>query len=232
MRAARAGGIPVPEVVAEGEWQGRPAVLLSWCPGRTLAEEALANPSEIPRLAGDAAQLLARLHRLTPPAVLFEPRLDWVAQADSSETALRERMRALAHGPAALLHLDYHPGNLITDRDRITGVIDWTNVLAGDRRADVARSVVLLRLGLQELAKAGDPRAPLVLDFERAFLDAYEEETGPLEEMEAFYAWSWAMTAADYAHKRGRPGLDFQESRLDFMYEQLARWKEQAGINA
>src|SRR5258708_25725736 len=36
MRAAAAGGISVPAVHAEGSWQDRPAMLLSWCAGQTV----------------------------------------------------------------------------------------------------------------------------------------------------------------------------------------------------
>src|ERR671926_263890 len=39
MQAALAGGIPVPRVHAAGTWRGRSVLLLSWLPGRTMAEE-------------------------------------------------------------------------------------------------------------------------------------------------------------------------------------------------
>src|SRR5258708_4330323 len=36
MRAAAAGGIPVPTVHVEGMWEGRPVLLLEWMTGRTM----------------------------------------------------------------------------------------------------------------------------------------------------------------------------------------------------
>jgi aminoglycoside phosphotransferase (APT) family kinase protein len=231
MRAVRAGGLPVPEVVASGAWEERPALLLSWCPGRTLAEAALADPRELAALARAAAATFARLHRLPAPAVLLEPCLDWVAQAGPGEAALQERVRALSRRPAALLHCDYHPENLLTRDGAITGVIDWTNARAGDPRADVARSIVLVRAAGLEMAAAHDPRGALVAEYERAFLEAYQEETGPLEELEAFCAWAWAMTAEDYAYKRVRPGFAFQEARLAAMQDQLSQCKRAIGLN-
>ena len=36
MTAAAAAGIPVPRVLAEGIWENRPALLLSWMPGQLL----------------------------------------------------------------------------------------------------------------------------------------------------------------------------------------------------
>src|SRR5215204_1924020 len=37
MRAAGEGGVPVPRVCAEGTGRDRAALLLSWCPGRSMA---------------------------------------------------------------------------------------------------------------------------------------------------------------------------------------------------
>jgi hygromycin-B 4-O-kinase len=72
---------------------------------------------------------------------------DWHSLFDSSflEREVYERiyrrMRDLAvHCPAdrALLHCDYHFDNVLTDGQRVTGVIDWGNACYGDRLFDVA----------------------------------------------------------------------------------------------
>src|SRR5688572_2847517 len=44
MTVARSHGLPVPEVLAQGVWQERPVVLLSWCAGKTLAAALQARP--------------------------------------------------------------------------------------------------------------------------------------------------------------------------------------------
>src|SRR5258708_36143290 len=44
LRAAAQGGIPVPRVHAQGLWQDRPALLLSWCPGRQVWAELRDQP--------------------------------------------------------------------------------------------------------------------------------------------------------------------------------------------
>ena len=36
-----------------------------------------------------------------------------------------------------LVHLDFHPGNLLVDDGRITGVVDWDGAARGDRRLDL-----------------------------------------------------------------------------------------------
>jgi aminoglycoside phosphotransferase (APT) family kinase protein len=44
----------------------------------------------------------------------------------------------------ALLHLDYHPQNVIVKGTRVTGVIDWVNAARGDRHLDAATTAVIL----------------------------------------------------------------------------------------
>src|SRR5258708_38578540 len=44
MAAARAAGLPVPEVHAAGVWQDHPALLITWLAGRTVADELRVRP--------------------------------------------------------------------------------------------------------------------------------------------------------------------------------------------
>src|SRR5438132_39917 len=75
-----------------------------------------------------------------------EPRLGREADRGGGTTAWsgagpRARSGSWGRAPgAALLHLDYHLLNVMTDRSRVTGVLDWTNARAGDPRADLART--------------------------------------------------------------------------------------------
>src|SRR5689334_4854383 len=57
MRAAAAGGVPVPGIEAEGGWQGRPALLLTWCRGRPLLDALVASPWRISRLGREFGRL-------------------------------------------------------------------------------------------------------------------------------------------------------------------------------
>src|SRR5919112_1344549 len=132
MRAAGEGGVPIPRVCAEGRWRDRAALLLSWCPGRPMAEELAARP-----------------WRAWPLGVLFG-RCQAAIYGSPSPEALRAAGRAwidwAGPGEEALVHLDYHPLNVMTDGERVTGVLDWTNARAGDPRADHARTLTILRL--------------------------------------------------------------------------------------
>ena len=47
--------------------------------------------------------------------------------------------------PPSILHLDFHPVNLMMDADQSTGVLDWGESDLGDRHADIGMTLVLLR---------------------------------------------------------------------------------------
>ncbi len=61
--------------------------------------------------------------------------------------ALR-RLRGRAHiyrsSDPSLLHMDYHPLNVMVKGVRVTGVIDWVNTDVGDRHLDAAMTAVIL----------------------------------------------------------------------------------------
>jgi hypothetical protein len=66
--------------------------------------------------------------------------LDWVHDVGRSAPDLDTG--------ADLVHLDYHPGNVLVSGNRVTGVIDWDGALRGDRHLDL----VTLRFYLCEHA--------------------------------------------------------------------------------
>ncbi len=194
MRAARAGGIPVPMVHASGVWQHRPALLLEWCAGRTVVEEAVADPARAEPLGVASGRLLARLHRVDPPdGIRGRSWLDWFAIPDPLNRALG----AVARAPT-LLHLDYHPLNLLTNDTDVTAVLDWTNARSGDPRADLARSLAILALNSDE---APVDAGPIVAAFERGLLAGYVEAAGPLEDMPLFLAWAGHGMLHDLARR-------------------------------
>ncbi len=57
---------------------------------------------------------------------------------------LRERAARFREAPASLVHMDFHPQNVIVKGMRVTGVIDWVNADHGDRHLDVATTSAIL----------------------------------------------------------------------------------------
>src|SRR5215831_3194753 len=50
LAAARAAGLPAPEVRRAGIWHGHPALLITWMPGRTIADDLRARPWRVWRV--------------------------------------------------------------------------------------------------------------------------------------------------------------------------------------
>ncbi len=139
--------LPVPEPIVadlESAWFGRPAVVMSRLPGR-----ADLTPRDVDAWVDALAHALAELHE-TPldgahGAVTRPPRFEtWSAPAGehdpltaaavsvvTARLPLRTSERVLTHG-------DFHPGNILWHRGRISGVVDWSAARLDTRWYDVA----------------------------------------------------------------------------------------------
>ena len=70
------------------------------------------------------------------------------------------RAGEFADAPPSLLHLDYHPRNVLVRGLRVTGVIDWVNLELGDRHLDAAMtSVIMATSALEKPRWMGDNAA-------------------------------------------------------------------------
>jgi aminoglycoside phosphotransferase (APT) family kinase protein len=132
----------------------------------------------------------------------------------------------------------------MTDGRRITGVLDWSNALPGDRRADLARTESILWL-MQRV-----PRPPrwwewlTLRRFRRGWLVGYAQVAGRqpgmsaasawsaawYREMPVFYAWAGALMHRDLAPRVGRPDTALTEAHLAAIRAWTARWKRKAGV--
>ena len=125
-----------------------------WLPGRTAAEAPPADPAETARtLAG----FIAALHQPAPPDAPLNP-FRGVALAERA-AAVQARVAALGDavdaprvlrvwaelqatpawgGPPLWLHGDLHPSNMLTLDGRLSAVIDFGDLCAGDPATDLA----------------------------------------------------------------------------------------------
>ena len=167
--------IAAPRLLAadkDGAEAGVPAVLMTRVPGRNAA--APADPGAL--LDG----LVATLHAVhavpVAPGTLnyFRPwGLDTVTSppAWSTRPDVWKHAIDIAHAPQpahdrVLLHRDFHPGNVLWQRGRVSGVVDWTHACRGPAAADVAHC----RLNLALLA-------------DRAAADELARRYGPLDDL-------------------------------------------------
>lgn len=230
MRAVSAAGLTVPQIHAEGEWQDRRAMLLSWCPGRTLMQEMRRRPWAIRRLGFTFGQQQANLNqtRFTRDGA---PETAWITWFSEIDNALHERLLALDLKHYRLLHLDYHPLNVMVVRSTISGVLDWTNAMPGDPRADVARTWTILRLmplnpGRPEPVTEGARRL-----LAAGWLRGYEKTAGRLQDMDLFKAWGATAMLADLAAKLGQPGVWLEQHDLDAIETRMLGLRHRAGLS-
>jgi aminoglycoside phosphotransferase (APT) family kinase protein len=225
MRVA-ATAAPVPRIHALGVWRARPAMLMDWVAGRTAAEALRAEPATARRLGVACGRAQAALHRARVPAQWRDA--GWLALAGPEQTQLCERLGALELRTDALLHLDYHPLNVLVDDAVVTGVIDWSNARGGDPRADLARTCSILRL----MAAGASQPSPLATATLRAFEAGWRRGYGRWQpEMPLFMAWAGAMMQRDLAPKLGQPGVWSTEQRLVSIARWTAAWKRRAGLD-
>jgi aminoglycoside phosphotransferase (APT) family kinase protein len=142
----RASPIAAPRLVAVdpiGESAGAPAVLMTRLPGRI--EWA---PPDLDAFLRRLIAPLPIIHAMSvPPGALIPPYRPyalemrrpprWAAQPDVWRRAIE-----VCDGPAPsderrFIHRDYHPGNVLWSRGRVSGVIDWVNASLGAPEADV-----------------------------------------------------------------------------------------------
>jgi aminoglycoside phosphotransferase (APT) family kinase protein len=154
--AALQAGYPVPKILlAETDTAplGRAFLVMKRLPGRPLPENQIFN------IGGALATIQARLHAIDPKEVfssgesfsLDQHRKQLARQIEGGLDGLGATMqwlleRAPAEEPAeAICHGDFHPYNILTDKGRVTGVIDWPNALIGPAVFDVATTLTILR---------------------------------------------------------------------------------------
>jgi aminoglycoside phosphotransferase (APT) family kinase protein len=236
LRAAKSADILVPEVIAQGVWQDRAASLLWWLPGKMLVLELTLqnNLERVQMLSEKFGRTLAAIHCVIAPSELRGKVNAWVKLAGEEELELQERLLALPLQTDALLHMDFHPLNVMLEGDYITGVLDWAGATAGDPRADFARFVTIANLGPvspRPNAPAKTPEeANLRQHIIKAFEKGYREMNDLGDDMALFYAWAGAVLYRNVRSKIGKPGESVQEHHLVPVKKWINTWKHRAGL--
>jgi aminoglycoside phosphotransferase (APT) family kinase protein len=228
MEAAHNAQLPVPSIHAAGLWHERPALLLSWCPGVPLWEAVRRQPWRIRLLGRAFGRMQAAIHQVNAPVPWQQQRTDWINWAGSDVPLLQAALERVGGHAAALLHLDYHPLNVLTDGTRITAILDWANARAGDPRADAARTYTILVVephmpGRQPLAQR-IARRLLAWSWRRG----YEQVAGRLSNMAPFYAWAGSAMVHDLAPRVANPESWWQPRHLERIQRWAIAWQQRA----
>lgn len=196
--ALSSAGYLAPRVVVPGGERligGRAFNVMERVSGHSLMEALFGDIGSAPRIAGLLAQTHADLHAV--PRTGVEKALHDAA-ITLNESTLAGRLRYLQRfvedthlsylepgvswmlrnqpverSERSVCHGDFHPGNVMVDGDRVTGVLDWAGAQLSDPEHDVAVSLVLVAVGAPMLAESV-PAAAFEA-FAGEYLAAYEK---------------------------------------------------------
>jgi len=224
-------GYPAPRVLcasADVSTLGGAFLVMERVPGRALIEDRIFN------LGAVLVDLQARLHALDADALLealgrsgpalrardvtFDGYLEQLGsriaagRLDGLEPAMRWLRSARPPEPArrAICHGDFHPQNVLAEKGRVTGVLDWPNALVADPAYDVASTRIILRFAPVELMDVSAPlrlvvRAARVI-LARRYLSGYRRRRPIDPGVLAYYEAASIMRAlVRAAEQRRRP---------------------------
>jgi len=152
MQTARDRGLPVPAVYGIEEVIGRPGIIMERVDGIDLLSQISSRPWTLWKAGDILGEVHARLHSAAASERLPDLRSRMAARMSSNPELPRsltqfatDALKDLPDGDR-MCHFDYHPANVLMSPNGPV-VIDWTGVMRGDHHADVARAVLILKLG-------------------------------------------------------------------------------------
>jgi len=215
-------GLLSPEPLAldqAGEWFGSPSLAIEVMPGRPdLA------PRGVAAYVNDVAAALARIHSspasgamgalLRPHAVdrwtapdPVPPGLITRSVASRVVAEVVDRLPHADRGGAVFCHGDFHPGNLLWQRGRLSAVIDWSHSRLGPRWWELA----YFRM---ELAVLVDARAADALLARYELLAGKTSPDQPVWDLICLYnGHRWGHTWLDGYREQGRRDLTLETMR-------------------
>ena len=186
LQIARRYGIPAPAPVlldATGEVLGTPGIVTMFVQG-----EQIANPENLIEWAKDLADLLLRIHNISPDANerqgiydgndlgLYFLTAHWPEAmsghplSDTIYDVIRELRFDIHKVPPVFLHMDYWPGNVLWLDGSVSAVLDWDAAAYGDPALDVG--YFRMNMYLRGIKEAAD-----------VFLKHYEAVHGPVRNL-------------------------------------------------
>lgn len=194
----------------------REGIIIQRVAGKTLISLAGKRPFTAFAVPGLMADLQINMHNAATARI--RDYKDFVITALDSEPLAflsedekkraKERLEALPDGNS-ILHLDYHPDNIMSDGKTAT-IIDWMTAAKGSPAADVAATLYLLNEG--EMIPGLSKAAAAVLEMIRKTICS------------KYYAI--------YKKKTGMPDSEVAQWRLPFLIFRLSIWNIDSEVNA
>jgi len=249
VRAARAAGVPVPELLAaERQTDGAAFMVLEAIEGETIARKILRDDDYATareNLVADMGRALARVHAIDPAPLTKLVEIDQVAFYTDALDNLGQphpvlelvRNWLIDHRPtagrAAVVHGDFRLGNLIVGTTGLNAVIDWELAHIGDPMEDLGwLCVKAWRFGqgppvagvgqYDELVAAYEAAAEVTID--RAAMHWWE----------VLGTWKWAImcilqanvhvSGASRSHELAAIGRRVCENEYDLLLSLEGKW--------
>lgn len=202
MRTAQEQGVPVPSVMATGVITQRPVMLTSFARGETVATVMRREPEQATAIGQQLGSALASLHHIVAPVGLAPPDR-WIERGGPALAPLHGQLRALPMADR-LLHLDYHPENVMMYEGEVSAIIDWTNTLPGPPHIDLGRSRATLQM-IQSWPDRFAGASETVARFEEGLVDGHASIHGADPRPELSLAWGVASICVDFEPQVNKP---------------------------
>jgi aminoglycoside phosphotransferase (APT) family kinase protein len=138
--------LPTPQLVAldrHGESSGFPSLLMTRLPGRPVL-----RPHDPARWVRQLAELLPPIHALDTSGTTLDVYRPYSLEAPAQPPPWSRRSAVWSRAidvfrsqppelPRHFIHRDYHPGNVLWQRSRPSGVVDWLHGCLGVASADL-----------------------------------------------------------------------------------------------
>jgi aminoglycoside phosphotransferase (APT) family kinase protein len=215
-RAARAAGVPVPELYDQHDSAlGTPYLMMRRLAGETIPRRLLREDGYAAARSGLAetlGRLLARIHGIDPDGIAELPRVDALDDLTGlydkfgePRPAVQIGLRWLAeHRPPAsgdaVVHGDFRTGNLLIGTDGVRAVLDWELVHRGDPMEDLGWLCT-------KAWRFGSPHPCGGFGSREELLAGYAAEGGAAPTLETLYWWEvygtvrWALICRDQAER-------------------------------
>lgn len=210
MTAARQANAPAPGARGRVEVEGRPGLLIERFTGIDMFTQIGRRPWHVIGAGAIMARAHAALHATVAPPALpgFNQRLPERLRASAlvPQPIADRALAALATLPdgASLCHGDFHPGNIILTKDGAR-VIDWPNAFRGDYHADVARTILMFRMG--ELPEGTPTLIRLLAGVgRRSMLARYRHAYAHVGALDAALLDRWLLPVAAHRLTENIPG--------------------------
>jgi len=194
-----AAGLPAPPCHGTVDVDGRKGIVFERIEGQSMLTLIGRRPwrafAEARRMAALHADIHAHSGEGLPPLKRYLERS--LKKVDGLEDPTRERLLSLLESlpdGEALCHFDFHPGQISLSAAGPV-ILDWMGAFQGNAMADVARTLLLMKIGgvtpasRLEMAAVGAVRAGL----SRAYLKRYLALNGNADQEEI---WRWMVIIA------------------------------------